>query len=216
MEGSYPEVSSKTTPFFPPVCLKYHWDPTVMLRHIVPQGPSLSLPLDPRPWTKICLEYVNSGQASEQAPPVPSSVVFPPGGEFYPPTRWSQNIDNDSLTRRLDRPLGTCDNVQYEPPANGDMYVSSRPKPSTDNFSYDSGSSAPTPKMLSELAMPRTLLTVGGYKCTTEGQQAAWDRSPYLFNNATKQQKYNQGFQTKQLKPVQQVVNGDGNGKQYK
>lgn len=188
---------SPTNPMYPAVCLKYHWDPTAVLRRVVPQGPAVPMALDPRPWTKVCLEYVNSGKASEQAPVPPPNMVFPSGGEFYPPTRYSSNIDNESLLRRLDRPLGTCDKEQYEPPFTGDMYVPNRMVPER--------SRVPTTEMIQELAMPKALLRVAPYECRVEGDMDNWKRSPYLFNNATKQQRYNQAFPTKLLKPAKEI-----------
>jgi hypothetical protein len=187
--------SSSTQPFYPPVCLTYHWDPTAILRRVVPQGPAVPLALDPRPWAKVCLEYVNSGQSSEQAPTPPANMVFPSGGEFYPPTRYSSAIDNESLLRRLDRPLGTCDAQQYEPNMRGDMYISNKLVPER---AY-----TPTTDMVKELAMPKALIRGGVYDCRLEADKANWSRSTSLFNNATKQQRYNQGFPTKQLKPNQ-------------
>lgn len=189
-----PFAGSTLSPFYPPVCLKYHWDPTAILRKTLPQGPQQQLPLDPRPYTKVCLEYVNSGKASEQAPQPPNSMVFPSGGEFYPPTRYASSIDSESLLRRLDRPLGTCDRDQYEPKEHGDMYVPNSTVERTN---------APTTDMISDLAMPRALLRVGYYDCRQENDTSNWSRSPSLFNNATKQQRYNQAFATKQLKPNQ-------------
>lgn len=186
---------SPTQPFFPPVCLTYHWDPTAVLRRVVPQGAPVPLALDPRPWAKVCLEYVNSGQSSEQAPAPPPDMVFPSGGEFYPPGRYSSAIDNESLLRRLDRPLGTCDMQQYEPNQRGDMYVPNRLVPERKE--------KPSTEMVQELAMPRALIRGGPYDCRLQADQANWARSTSLFNNATKQQRYNQGFKTKQLKPNQ-------------
>ena len=186
---------SSTQPFFPPVCLTYHWDPTAVLRRVVPEGIPVPLALDPRPWAKVCLEYVNSGQSSELAPTPPKDMVFPSGGEFYPPTRYSAAIDNESLLRRLDRPLGTCDAQQYEPNQRGDMYVDNRLIP---DRQY-----APSTDMVKELAMPKALLRAGPYDCRLEADKNNWSRSTSLFNNATKQQRYNQGFPTKQLKPNQ-------------
>ena len=183
---------SPTQPLFPPVCLKYHWDPTAVLRHIVPLGSPQPMALDPRPWTKVCLEYVNSGRASEQAPVPPKDMVFPSGGEFYPPTRYSSNIDRESLLRRLDRPLGTCDKDQYEPPRSGDMYVPNQTVPERSN--------PPSSSLVQELAMPQVLLRVAPYDCREQADTSNWSRSPFLFNNATKQQRYNQAFPTKQLK----------------
>jgi hypothetical protein len=59
--------------------------------------------------------------------------------------------------------------------------------------------------MVRELAMPQALLRAGPYDCRLEADQANWARSTSLFNNATKQQRYNQGFRTKQLKPNEAV-----------
>ncbi len=187
--------NASTRDLFPPVCLTYHWDPTAVLRRVVPQGPQVPLALDPRPWAKVCLEYVNSGQSSEQAPLPPNTMVFPSGGEFYPPGRYSNAIDNESLLRRLDRPLGTCDNYQYEPNQKGDMYVPNRLVPDRVE--------KPTTDMVKELAMPQALLRAGPYDCRLEADKTNWSRSTSLFNNATKQQRYNQGFKTKQLQPNQ-------------
>lgn len=186
-------TNSPTQPFFPPVCLRYHWDPTAILRRTVPQGPAQPLALDPRPWAKVCLEYVNSGQSSEQAPTPPANMVFPPGGEFYPPTRYSSSIDKESLLRRLDRPLGTCDADQYEPSLHGDMYVSNQLVPDRQV--------TPSSQIVKELAMPQVLIRGGPYDCREEADKLNWSRSPNLFNNATKQQRYNQAFPTKQLVP---------------
>lgn len=190
MVSPVPIEPAPTKPLFPPVCLKYHWDPTMILSRTLPQGPSVSLPLDPRPWTKVCLSYVNSGDSQEQAPMPPPSMVFPSGGEFYPPNRYSQAIGNESLLRRLDRPLGTCDAVQWEPNAQGDMYVSGILVPDR---------RVPTSAMVQEMAMPRVLIRPGAYPCREEADVANLERSQILFNNATKQQRYNQSFRTKKL-----------------
>lgn len=199
--GAVPFQGSTLNPFYPPVCLKYHWDPTAILRRTLPQGPNQDLALDPRPWAKICMEYVNTGQASEQAPTPPPGMVFPPGGEFYPPTRYSSSIDSESLLRRLDRPLGTCDRDQYEPRERGDMYVPNSTVVRTQQ---------PTSDMVSEMAMPRVLLRGGPYECREEADLDNWSRSGSLFNNATKQQRYNQAFRTKQLK-INQAKSGSQN-----
>jgi hypothetical protein len=61
----------------------------------------------------------------------------------------------------------------------------------------------PTTEMVKELAMPKALIRAGLYDCRLDADKANWARSTSLFNNATKQQRYNQGFVTKQLKPHQ-------------
>lgn len=183
-----PIEPAATKPLFPPVCLRYHWDPTMVLQRTLPLGPAVPLPLDPRPWTKVCLSYVNSGDSQEQAPTPPTSMVFPSGGEFYPPTRYSQAVGNESLLRRLDRPLGTCDVNQFEPNPNGDMYISGMLVPDR---------KVPVSGMVQEMAMPRVLIRPGPYPCREEADIVDSNRSRDLFNNATKQQRYNQSFRTK-------------------
>ena len=175
----YPIEGSKTAPFFPPVCLKYHWDPSKIYRRTVPVS-QVSLPLDHRPYAKVCLEYRTSAP-EQKAPNTPKDLVFPMGGEFYPPDRYSAAIDNESLLRRLDRPLGTCDPEQYVPPFQGDMYIDRMLVPKSDK---------PPSRFVEELSMPQALMRVGNYNCRAEADQRNWERSPRLFNNATKQDRY--------------------------
>ena len=61
----------------------------------------------------------------------------------------------------------------------------------------------PSTDMVKELAMPQALLRGGPYDCRLEADKVNWSRSTSLFNNATKQQRYNQPFKTKQLQPHQ-------------
>lgn len=177
---SFPIQGSKTTPFFPPVCLKSHWDPTMIYNRTVP-AQHVALPTDFRPYTKVCLQYTTSGPA-EALPYVPDNLVFPMGGEFYPPQRWSNNINDDSLTKRLDRPLKKyCDIGEYIPPQQGDMYnqrlvVPQRRTPST--------------RFVEELAMPKVLLRTAPYDCREKVDNFNWDASQRLFNNPTKQDRY--------------------------
>jgi hypothetical protein len=109
-------------------------------------------------------------------------MVFPPGGEFYPPGRYSANIDVESVLRTLDHPLDKwCPSTKYIPRQNSNMYVpgSTVPnrKPTSDAF-------------VSELAMPQALLRTDVYTCRSENDTKYFDRSPRLFNNPTKQDRY--------------------------
>lgn len=110
---------------FPPVALKSHWDPTQINRWTLPnegQGKSLPLPMDFRPWAKISKEYRTSGPAI-QAPLPPDNTVFGMGGEFYPPGRYSEAIDKESVLRYLDRRLDRwCQSKEYVSPATSDMF----------------------------------------------------------------------------------------------
>lgn len=175
----YPITGSATQPFFPAVKITSHWDPTRIYARSVPTS-LVPLPVDFRPYAKICQEYRTT--APEQAAPeISNDVVFPMGGEMYPPTRYLNNIDNESLLRRLDRPLGTCDDKQYQPPLEGDMYKDRLLVPE---------SKLPMTRFMSELAMPQALIRSGAYHCRQEADQRNWDRSPRMFNNTTKQDRY--------------------------
>ena len=185
---TYPFQSEGPDPFFPPVCLRTHWDPTMILRHTLPQT-HVSLPTDPRPWTRICMEYTSAG-TNEPAPRVGKDVVLPTGGQFYPPTRYQESIDNESRLRRLDRPLGTCEAEQYEPNEQGDMFNSRTLVPDRKQ---------PSSRFISELEYPQALLRAGPYPCRAEADAVNLSRSPLLFNNATKQERYNQAFPTKKM-----------------
>lgn len=170
-----------------PVCLRSHWDPEQIIRRTLPAGSALATPLDPRPWTKICTEYVTS-QDFEVAPRPSDDQVFPSGGVVYPPSRYREAIDNESSLLGRSTPLSqgssTCSKSQYIP--------------SPDSTLYRSGSTLPdrlTPsdRFISELAMPAALLRPAGsagYPCRVEQDQIACKLSPALFNNTTKQNRY--------------------------
>ena len=112
--SAYPFSNAENPNLFPPVCLRSHWDPEQIIRRTLPTS-LVGLPMDPRPWTKVCMTYVTSTDF-EDSPRPNDDVVFPSGGTVYPITRFREAIDKESLLRRLDRPLGTCERAQYIPP----------------------------------------------------------------------------------------------------
>jgi hypothetical protein len=180
--GSFP-FETVDGNLFTPVCLKTHWDPTEMLRHILPQQ-HVGLPQDFRPLVKVCKNYVTSGPAIP-APMPPENMVFPMGGEFYPPGRYAENIDKESVLRTLDHPLDKwCPTTQYIPEQTSNMYVAGTTvpnrKPMSDAF-------------ISELSMPKALLRTDIYTCRSENDAKYFDRSARLFNNPTKQDRYGAG-----------------------
>ena len=166
-------------PFFPPVCLQSHWDPTKIIQRTLPTD-YVPQALGPRPWAKICLEYTTSG-SNEPAPAVTESTVLPMGGETYPSSRYTAAIDNESLLRRLDRPLGTCDEEQYYPNKRGDMFNQRLIVPQ--RVTTD-------PSKISELALPRVARTIQEYECRAQDDVINMSLSTKRFNNATKQDKY--------------------------
>lgn len=185
--GTYPIEPATTSPMFPPVKYSSHWDPTAMLRRIVPQQ-QVPVPLPFRPLTKICMSYVTAG-TPEFAPAPPADMVFPSGGEFYPPNRYAAAIDDESALRRIDRPLGVRDSSKYAPPIDSDMYTYKKitvPRPGPDAM------------MISELEMPRALIrdSAGGYHCRQAADAVALAATAgTMFGHATKQAKYRRGAQ---------------------
>jgi hypothetical protein len=175
-----PIQSEGPADFFPPVCLKTHWDPTKILSRTLPDR-YVPQPTDPRPWTRICMEYVTAGD-QEPAPQVGSQVVMPSGGQFYPPTRYANSIDSESELRRLDRPLGTCESKQWKPTASSDMFQARVLVPDRKTV---------MPLRVEEIAFPSALLRAGPYECRAEQDRVNQAlSSDYRFNNATKQDKY--------------------------
>ena len=167
--------------FFPSVCLQSHWDPTAILRRTLPAG-YVAQPLDPRPWTRICLEYTTAGD-QEPAPETDPNIVMPSGGSMYPPDKYLKAIDNESKLRALDRPLGTCEGNQWQPDTNGDMFNS--------RILVPQGKTDPT--KIEELAYPRALLRTAPYDCRQQNDTYNVSvSSDYKFNNATKQDRYKQ------------------------
>jgi hypothetical protein len=61
-------------------------------------------------------------------------------------------------------------------------------------------SQVPDSRFVSELAMPQALLRNGPYPCREEADLVNMSRAKLLFNNATKQARYNQPFATKKMK----------------
>jgi hypothetical protein len=170
----FPSTSGKVAP----LTLCSHWDPTRMLSYILPDQ-RVQMPLSFRPLTKVCTEYVTT--AAPEPLPATGSTVFPSGSAFYPPDRYMQSIDNESLLRRQDRPLGISEKKQYIPNLQGDLFHSRVFLPS---------SSAPSSKMIDELSMPKVLLTTGAYHCRAEQDRFNMARAPQVFNNSTKASKY--------------------------
>ena len=164
---------------FPPVCLKTHWDPSLIIKHTLPQQ-RVSLALDPRPLVKICKEY--RGDLDTPAPDPPSDMVFPSGGTFYPPSRYADAIDKESVLRTLDHPLDRwCTDRQYIVPTSSGMYHAGTTVPDRKPISNS---------FIAELSMPSALLRRDMNTCRTENDRAYTERSSRLFGNPTKQDRY--------------------------
>lgn len=175
-------------------CAPRHWDPTMIFKRSVPggmgTGTALALPMDPRPWAKVCLQYVNSGPA-EPAPSVPATLVIPGASEFYPPNRYSAAINDESLLRRLDRPLNqdllpgprSCFPEQYVLPETSDAFQ---------QYSLLPPQIQPKSQMVRQLQDPAVLDHLQQYECSEKAMVCNLKGSPRFWNNFTKQTKYDQ------------------------
>jgi hypothetical protein len=156
--------------------------------------------LDFRPWTRICMEYTTAGEV-EAAPSIAPSVAMPSGGQFYPNSRYTAAIDNESRLRWLDRPLGLCEGNQYVPNPNGDMFNSRILVP---DFAPPSD-----PKRVHEMAFPQVLLRSGPYDCRELNDKANLAMaSDFVFNNATKQDRYKQMKKPTRPAPATSPIQG--------
>jgi hypothetical protein len=138
--GTYPIEPATTSPMFPPVCLKSHWDPTAISRMTLIERAGVPMPTlqEPmRPSTRICMQYVTSGPAVNE------------------PVARADAVDRESELRRLDRPLGIHESKQYLPPMDSDMYTYK--KISLPRQRPDAGA-------VSELEVPSALLRDHDYK----------------------------------------------------
>ena len=179
-EGTYPIVNEGPNNFFPPVCNQFHFDPTMMIKHTLPEEHySIPLPLGPRPWTKVCLEYVNS-TTNEPAPDTDPNIAFPAGGFFQDPNKYLASVDSESQLRRLNQPLRKCDAGQYEPENDGDMFNSRILVPSNSTRT----------SQIPDIAMPKTVISAGPYRCREQADTVNTAVSNKTFFNTTKQDRY--------------------------
>ena len=177
---SYPFKPEGPVDFYPAVCLKYHTDPTNVLKHVLPEGNfRIHLPMDPRPWAKICTTYRNSG-TDEAAPSISPQMVFPSGGSTYEPNRYLNAVDEESDLRGLKQALRKCDTDQYLPRIDGDMFNNSILIPRKTVHQDHSFN----------LSMPKVLMTAGPDPCRLQDDLESVKLSSKRFNNATKQDRY--------------------------
>lgn len=177
---------------FPPACLRTHWDPTMVVRHVLPAyEEDAPLPLDSRPAAKICFAYHHTSAGDAPLPPplptglprTPSEflgglhrppplgpVSRPPGGAAetgFPFRGYSVVVETDVL--RINEPLTRCSEKRYIPPGG-------TPVPD-DATNIVPGSKAPmSPEVLDG---PRT-------GCREADDAAAFKRSDRMFFNPTK------------------------------
>lgn len=139
LDGFYDTGPKTVKDAFPPACLRTHWDPTMVVKHVLPDF-YVSQALDPRPASKICFAYhhASAGDAPlpteapptvpptppqflgglQRPPPTVGGKVFPPGGRpdlGFPFAGYRPGVETDLF--RIDERLTRCAEKRYVPPA---------------------------------------------------------------------------------------------------
>lgn len=180
---------------FPPACLKTHWDPTQVSKHVLPGALIAPQPMDPRPSTRICTSYYTTSQGDAPLPVpltnaetehVPVELLGnryytrephgpraqPPGGAAginMPYPLYAANIRVESDIFRLDEQLTRCKDRRYTP----------QPGPA------DATNALPDVSQEFELGKYATYVTKRA-GCRDADDDDAWNRSGRLFFNHTR------------------------------
>jgi hypothetical protein len=200
----YPTGPQTAAAAFPPICLRSHWDPTMLVRHVLPEllNP-YEQPLDPRPSTKISTGYYNegAGDAPVQTPtPENSRVPIPPalllserrpwtpytGSPYLPPGGTASrgvpfgafNVDAESDTQLLAYPLVRCPQGKFLP-TQRDIVKTQDQRPVSGAPMTPDGYYAP--EMNNAAISPRQ--PTG---CREAEDREAWNRSARTFFNPTR------------------------------
>ena len=186
---------------FPPACLRTHWDPTMIVKHVLPDFYAAQ-PLDPRPANRVCFTYHHSSagdamlptESPSTLPPTPTQFlgglhrpesvvkgnVFPPGGAAergFPYSGFKSAIETDVL--RINEPLTKCAEKRYIP--SGGIPAA---RDST-NIVEDSVP-APPSEVFGKLHTSQWLSVSRPAGCREADDEEAWARSDRLFFNPTR------------------------------
>jgi hypothetical protein len=191
LDDAYVTGPKTTGEAFPPACLRTHWDPTMVVKHVLPDFYAAGS-LDPRPAAKICFAYHYSSAGDAPLPTEPRSTLPPTppqflGGPHRPSTGGSAqvwpvggraevnfpyrgfNSAKETDVLRIDERLTRCSEKRYIPPGG---------TPSARDFTDVVEGSRP----------PATPNVLGGPHagCREADDAEAWARSDRLFFNPTR------------------------------
>jgi len=179
---------------FPPICLRSHWDPTQVSRHILPPAMAPLQTMDPRQAVRICQQYYTTSRGDAPLPEephrpmqIPSALlggptrpsgpaVSPPGGAAglnAPYAVYAANVGEESDLQRRDEPLTKCKEGRYLPKGGP----------------ADATNTLPDVSQTFELAR-HALYVSERAGCREADDNQAWNRSARLFNNSTRIDKY--------------------------
>jgi len=108
---------------FPDICLKSHWDPTLLANRFILPSTEGPLPTDYRPFTRICTNYFTGDRGSGLGPYTGAEGLAPKpirmGGRAstdMPYGDFARSVDRESDLHNLSRRLTKgCTEYQYMP-----------------------------------------------------------------------------------------------------
>ncbi len=181
---------------FPPVCVRSHWDPTQVSKHVLPSYLVAPQQMDPRESVRICTSYYERPALSRTEFVLPENskpaeipqllgpeyykrpydhsqqVAIPPGGAAglgAPYSIYAQTIGTESDLYRLDEPLTKCKDRRYIP-SHGVM---------------DATNTLPNVSQAFGLSPYATVVNTST-GCRAADDESAWNRSGRLFFNHTR------------------------------
>ena len=193
---------------YPPICLRTHWDPTMLVRHVLPERlDPYPQQLDPRQAVKVSTAYYDQSPApssgSALITPENSRVTIPPallmserqvygpynGVPYLPPGGaysknvpfpvYQQSVDDESRLQLLNLPLARCPAGKYLPTAEDIAKTKNQRFLSCSGVQGTGG--LYNPEHENPVQPPRQ--SAG---CREVDDAEAWQRSSRIFFNPTK------------------------------
>jgi len=170
---------------FPDICLKSHWDPSLLAnRYILPQTEA-PLPTDFRPFTKICTNYFTGDRGSGLGGEGVAVNPVRMGGRASTDMRYgdfARTVDNESDLQGLTRAWTKyCENQKYVPAS---------PKTLSQQMEAEFPERKPMTvqqeRILGDVNRPKATITKVPFDCRVTEDCRTSSVSQRLFNNPTK------------------------------
>ena len=194
---------------YPPICLRTHWDPTMLVRHVLPERiDPYEQPLDPRQAVKISTAYYDQSPAPSSGHtvltpensrvPIPPALLMserqvygpyngipylPPGGAYskgVPFPAYQKTVGDESRLQLLNFPLSRCPTQKFTPTEEDvGKAKGQRGVPGATKDTLSGSYYNPTSD--NAPVPPRTMAG-----CREADDAEAWQRSSRVFFNPTK------------------------------
>jgi hypothetical protein len=173
---------------FPDICIKSHWDPTLIAnRYLLPPSQTSLLPTDFRPFTRICQSYYTTDRGTN----LTGATTTPPllggrAGRDMDRASFVNAIDNESDLRGLPRQIaGKCDSGYYLPGSPSAMVaLMEGALPESKVMTWEEQ------KILAEVNRPKAIINKEIDVCRDMEDKRNGDVSTRKFNNPTQFDRY--------------------------